>query len=249
MLKELQALGLNKKEGRVYLALLEYGMQPASIIAKRTDIPKATVLFLFDSLVKRGYIQRSQKGRVFYFYADPEDLKKEKQKELEAQKKNLDHVVPLLNEFKSPFTSPPKIRFYEGIDGCQKAYSLLLDSKTQIDEFAAHNDLEKMGVSFMKHFIKERTKKGISLRAICKSSDLHRMYSTKNDEQLRQLKMFPPKTGELYSSIAIFENKVLLLNLYHDAFSIVIENEEFAESLRTIFQLAWSNKTLHQGFR
>ena len=43
----------------------------------------------------------------------------------------------------------------------------------------------------------------------------------------------------LYSSITIFEDKVLLLNLFHDAFAILIDNKEVAESLRTIFKMSW----------
>lgn len=242
MIEKLTALGLTDKEARVYLALLEFGSQPASVIAKKTAFPKATVLFLFDNLFKKGYIQRSQKGRILYFYADPKDLENEKRKEINSQSSTLEETLPLLHEFKNPFTSPPKLLFYEGIEGCKKAYSLLLESKTDIYEFAAHNDLIKMGEDFMKHFIKERSKRKIFLYGITKASDLHSYFREKDKTQQRELKLFNSKIGDLYSSIDIFENKVLLLNLYQDAFAILIENKEVAETLKTIHHLAWMSK-------
>lgn len=59
----------------------------------------------------------------------------------------------------------------------------------------------------------------------------------KNKEQYRTIDFFSTKLGELHSSIAVFENKVLLLNLYQDAFAILIENREVAETLKTIHAL------------
>ena len=237
MLEQLTFLGFSDKEAKVYLALLECGTQPASVIAKKTSFPKATVLFLFDRLFKKGYIQRSQKGRVLYFYADPTDLEEEKRKEMEQQGLALKEALPLLREFKSPFTSPPKLLFFEGIEGCRKAYSLLLESKTSIHEFAAHNDLLKMGEEFMKQFVKARTRKKIFLYGICQASQIHSAFHQKDKVQQRDLKLYEKEIGDLYSSIDIFENKVLLLNLYHDAFAILIENKEVAETLKTIHHL------------
>lgn len=238
MTEKLAALGFSDKEARVYLALLEFGSQPASVIAKKVAYPKATVLFLFERLCKKGYVQRSQKGRIFYFYADPEDLASEKAEELNQQQNMLNETVPLLREFKNPFTSPPKLLFFEGIEGCRKAYSLLLESQTDIYEFAAHQDLLKMGEPFMKNFIKERSRRNIFIHVIAQNSKLHAYFQRRDKPQKRELSLFSPELGDLYSSIDIFENKVLLLNLYQDAFAILIESKEVAETLKTIHQLA-----------
>ena len=240
MKKYLLELGFTNKEADAYLALLEFGTQPASVIAKKTGYPKSTILFLFDSLLKKGYIRKSQRGRVQYFYADPSDFEKTKSKELENEKSTLNKAVPLLKEFKSPYTSEPKVTFFEGVDGCRKAYSMILDSKTEVFEFGIHGDLEeKLGEKFMNDFIKMRVKKKIHLRAIAKKNKIHERLSKLNKAQLREIQYFPKNKGMIYSSIAIFENKVLLLNLFQDAFAIVIDNKEVAETLRTIFKISW----------
>lgn len=239
MIDQLKNLGFSEKEAKVYLALLEFGTQPASVIAKKTSLPKATVLFLFDNLFKKNYIKRSQKGRVLYFYADPEDLQNEKNKELKTQTDSLQKTIPLLKEFKNPFTSPPKILFFEGLDGCRKAYMMLTQSKTPVLEFAAHNDLEKMGYDFMQTFIKTRVKNKVHIHAIAKKDKTHLFFNKLNKKQLRKLSLFDDKIGTFYSSISVFEDKVLLLNLYQDCFAILIQNKEVAETLKTIHALAW----------
>jgi len=239
MIERLIKLGFSEKEAKVYVALLEFGTQPASVIAKKTGYPKSTVLFFFDALLKKGFIRKSRKGRVQYFYADPDDLQKEKIVEIQTQQKELEEAIPLLKEFQHPFSSPPKLQLFEGIDGCKKAYSFLLESTTEIYEFAAHDDLMKMGEKFMDDFIAERARRRIFIKSICKRSPMHENFLKKNKKQQRELHLFEPKFGELYSSIAVFENKVLLLNLYHDAFAILIENKEVAETLRTIHRLVW----------
>lgn len=240
MKKLLKDLGFNSKEINVYLALIEFGMQPASNIAKKTGYPKSTVLFLFDNLLKKGYIRKSNKGRVQYFYADPSDLEKAKSQEMKAEQEALSKAIPLLNEFKSPYSSEPKVTFFEGIDGCKKAYSMLLESSTEVLEFGAHNDLEeKFGKDFMDKFIDKRTKNKVFLKAMANKDPIHKNLCKLDKKNLREIQFLPSKNGNLYSSIAIFENKVLLLNLYRDAFAILIENKEMSETMKTIFNISW----------
>lgn len=239
MRAELEALGFNAKEIDVYLALLEFGTQPASVIAKKTHIPRPTVLFLFEGLLKKAYIRKTQRGRTQFFYADPEDLQKAKDLELERAHSALESAIPLLKEFKNPFTSQPKVSFFEGIEGCRRAYSQLLDSKTEVLEFAPHDDLRKMGDDFMDSFIEERARRKVFIRPICPRNDTHQHYKKLDKKQSREIKMFSPSKGQIFSSITIFEDKVLLLNLHQDAFAILIQNKEVSETLKTLHRMIW----------
>lgn len=234
-------MGFSEKEAIVYLALLEFGAQPASVISKKLDIPRPTVLFLFQALVKRGVVRKSMRGRTQIFFADPNDLEEKKRQEIAVQSSGLEQTIKLLKEFKNPLTSQPKVTFFEGIDGCRKAYSMILESKTEALEFGTHRDLEKMGVPFMENFIKERAKRKIMLYDLDKDEKLNRNFQKRDLKDFRHLKIYDAKKfGNIYSSINIFEDKVLLLNLHEDAFAILIENHAVAETLKTIFRLSWN---------
>ena len=245
-MKNLLQLGFSQKEVEVYKALLELGTQPASVVSKKTGYPKSTVLFLFENLLSKGYIRKSQKGRIQYFYADLEDLEKVKKKELKSQLRILNQTLPLLSELKSPFTSPPKLSFFEGLDGCRKAYSMLLESKTEIFEIAAHRDLLKMGESFMSDFVKQRVKNMVFMNAISRDDEINRKIQSRDKKEFRKMYLFSGQVGDIFSSMVAFEDKLLILNLFHDPFAILIQNQEMSSTIRTYFQmmtLICKNKT------
>lgn len=236
----LKQLGFNEKEIKVYLSLIELGTKPASLISKKIKLPKSTTLFILNKLYKSNFIKRTQKGKTQYFHADPNDLQKAFEQQHQNEKSALQKAIPLLQELKNPYSSEPKLTFFEGIEGCKKIYKSILESKTEVLEFGAHNDLvTKFGEKFMEEFMDGRAKNQVHLRAISKKDQIHQKISKNNKKHLRKLKFFNPEKGNFYSSIAIFDDKVLLLNLYHDAFAILIENPEVTKTLTTIFEICW----------
>jgi hypothetical protein len=94
----------------------------------------------------------------------------------------------------------------------------------------------------MDKFIAKRVKNKIYLKAISKKDEIHKELSKLDKKHLREIQFYPSEKGNLYSSISVFEDKVLLLNLYSDAFAILIKNKEVAETLKTIHRLQWRGK-------
>ena len=238
--ENLQKLGLKTKEIDIYLLLIELGTQPSGVLAKKSAYPKSTVLFICQNLVDKGIIRKTNKGQVLYFHASTEDLHQAIRQEIESKQQALEQSLPILKELHNPYSSQPQVTFYEGKDGCRRAYSQLLDSETEILEFGIHQDLTKtLGNNFMNNFITERTKRDLFLRSISNENDIDKVLKKLDKVQCREQKFFATSKGKTYSSIAIFESKVLLLNLHHDSFGILIENAEVSETLKTIFELLW----------
>lgn len=236
----LQKLGFSEKETMVYLALVELGMQAGSTIARATNLSKSTVLFLLDNLSRQGIVQKSHRGKIQYYFADTKDLIRIEEKKREERDNALEKVLPLLNEIQSPFSAVPKVTFFEGIEGCKKAYWNLLESQTEILEFGVHEDLvAKFGEEFMNSFIEERIKRKLFLRALAQESSVEKELRKFDNIQWREIRLFSNEFGRLYSSIAVFEEKVLLLNLFRDAFGILIKNTEFSHTMRTLFEVQW----------
>ena len=235
----LKKLGLNSKQIDVYLALLELGSQPASVIAKKISLPKSTVLFLLDQLLDKGIVLKSFKGKTQYFYAEVEDLSNAIKQSQKSQNDALSELIPLLKEFKSPFTSKPKVSFYQGIENCKKAYLKILDTKEEFLEFGNHKDLvDKFGHKFMDSFITQRVKMNILNQSISNMDSIHTSLKGNSESQKRNLKLVPQNLGSLYSSICIYDDKVLILNLHSDAFGILIQNSQLAMTMKTIFNLS-----------
>lgn len=240
MLKQLETLGFSSKEAKIYLALIELGAQAASTIARKTGYPKSTVLFTLGELSGKGYVEKTYRERTQYFFADPIQLQRRAHERITKESKALQEVIPLLEEIRSPFTSLPKVTFHEGLENCKQAYLSLLESTTDIWEFGAHKDMvNKFGSTFMERFIGQRKKRNIFLHAISKDDASGQEVQKVSSDVQREVRLFPNHLGTLYSSIAIFEHKVLLLNLYKDPFCIIVENFEMAESLKTIFRVCY----------
>jgi sugar-specific transcriptional regulator TrmB len=236
----LQQIGFSDKEIQCYLALLEFGQQPASVIAKRLGIPKATVLFTLNGLVERRYLEMTKRGKTQHYFADPGQLEVAKKNEAETEARALDHVIPLLKEYKNPLTSPPKVSFFEGASACKKAYSDLLNSKTDILEFTTHDDLyDKFGKAWIEDYVAERTKRKILCRAICNDTKLNQNMNKLNQKQCREISFIPDQKGKMYSCIALYDDKLLMLNLSGDPFGILIQNAAIVETMKVVHRLAW----------
>jgi hypothetical protein len=200
------------------------------------DYPKSTVNFLAESLWKRGYLAKSIRSKTHYYEADItllESLLKAETREKEAF---LTSVVPLLREMNANTRSKPKITFFDGVENCKKAYLELLDAKEIFYEFWAHGDLvAAFGHVFMDDFIRRRVEKGIFCDSISTAGPIDLALHERDDRELRSLRLFDPLIWAISSSIAIYGDRVLILNLEGGATGICIENQAFAETMRTIF--------------
>lgn len=238
----LSTLHIEKKEQQVYISLVELGISCASSIAKKTNIPKSSVLFLLQKLNERGVIERSQRGNVQFFDANPNLLKTQVQKETENTISSLEKVIPLLKEKQNTKSIPPKIFFFEGIDACKNAYLKTLSSGKEILEFGDYPATKKtFGEKFLENFMHTRQEKNIFSKSIGRK-DLQTTLVQKNDsQQIRETRFHNEQWGDLFSVVTLFdENKVLLLNPGEYPFAILIHNEEVFKTLKTIHSIIWN---------
>lgn len=236
MQEKLQTLWLNTKEIQVYLYLIEYGISPASEIAHAIGIPKSSVNFLADNLWRKWIITKSFRGKTGYFEADISNLKQTILWEVENKKKTLEWLIPILEEKNKNVISKPKIQFIDGIENCKKEYLELL-AVEKFYEFWAHQDLEEaFWKEFMQDFIEKRIKKNIFCDSIWTNWKAELDLQKLDKKHNRELKIFKADIfWKIASSIAIYKNKVLILNLKGIYTGVLVENKEFAQTMKTVF--------------
>ena len=66
---ELQRVGLDERQAKVYLAALELGPSPVQKIAQRAGIPRATVYLVLNDLQGKGLITTYDEGKKTFFVA------------------------------------------------------------------------------------------------------------------------------------------------------------------------------------
>ena len=139
----LQKIGLSDKDSEVYLACLELGTQPASVIAKKAGLKRPTTYLILEGLLKKGLVSEYTGSNVKYFTAvAPEYLLNyidKQRRELTSHQRELEEYLPQLQSLSNPYTLNPKVRFYEGMAGIERVMNDTLTSTEPLRCFSTIN--------------------------------------------------------------------------------------------------------------
>lgn len=241
MIEHLRNLWFKDKEISVYMYLVEYWVSAASEISKNLNIAKSTINFLADSLRKKWILKKSFKQKTWFYEADIDDLENVYKQEMQKKEEALGKIIPILKEKNKNIFSKPKIIFIDWVENCKKAYLDLLKIKWWFIEFWAHEDLENaFSKKFMNDFIRKRVEKDIFCHAIWNNSEVEKLLREKDSKELRSIKIFPKEFWEVNSSIVVYENKILILNLKWVYSWVLIESKELSQTMKTIFNICKS---------
>jgi hypothetical protein len=240
MRQKLLELWFNEKEIKLFLYLVEFWISPASEIARNILFPKSTVNFLADNLWKKWILKKSFRWKTGYYEADIFSFEKNLLQELENKKSILEKIIPELKEKNKNTFDRPKIIFIDWLENCKKAYLELLNAKNIFYEIWAHWELESAFWKwFMKDFIEKRIKNNVICDAITNDWKIEEQFIGKDESEKRKIKLFDENIfWKIYSSIIIYDNKVLILNLNWKNSWVLIENKDFYETMKTVFNIA-----------
>lgn len=249
--QHLQNLGLSQKEALVYLASLELGPSTIQEISKKTGIIRTTIYNLTRSLKEKGLMVELQKGKRRLFGSQRPDrflshLQIQK-KELEEKEKALQSILPELKGLVDLSRGRPKIRFFEGKEGIRLMRRDIQSSRNlaSIEEFIPideayqlfpphrrdhrHRMLKTLNHTYRKAIY--TSKKGIVLPA---------------KERLVERRSIPAGKFPLSSEINVYGNKLGVVIFGNRPMGMIIEGEEIADTVRSIFYLAWKTTSIHK---
>lgn len=241
---DLTQIGLDEKEAKVYLAVLELGPSPVQNIAQRSGIPRATTYLVLDELKRKGLVTTFEKGKKTLFAAEsPENLTyllAEKSEAIRDQERLLKALIPdLKSRGQFAGTTRPSVRFYEGADALRALIrdNLRPGTKETLGIFS-HDDaerlLQKAGL-YWSDLVKRRSRGGIRRRII---------YTWRHAKP-------PPGThreGAAYipysefpcaADITIVGNRVAFVPYDEPTRAVAIEDTSIANALRSVFDALW----------
>ncbi len=238
--QSLQEFGLTEKEAKVYLAVLELGQDAVLGIAKKSELKRPTVYLILESLIKRGLVRKIPKGTTtFYVTEDPDILLQV----LEKRQKSIKDVIPFLKAIYNRRDTKPQIRFYEGREGIQKAYGEFRLAKKNILFYGSIKDiLESFPDEMLTYEIIK--KMGISVKEIMSSDPVDIKYAKeimgyKNPKH--EVRILKKGTIFAIDTAIIDDNKIAIVSLKGNAFSVMIQSKDIAQSFKTLYELAWAS--------
>ncbi len=248
---ELQQLGLEESEGKVYVALLELGHATVSEITKKAGITRTLGYHVLEKLGWHGLVdQVSGKGAKIIFSAEhPQRLiqhiknkKNQWQKTLEKVEQKLPDLVSLYK-----VADKPVIRYQEGAKGIKGIFSETLETKKEILSIL---DVEGWDVAefrqWAKEYNRERSKRKIHERLLLLDTKLARkwMDNYKGSFKYTHYRWIKREqfTGieDFHGELNICENKVVMALLKQpNRMGVLIESNALSNILRALFELAW----------
>ena len=237
LLDKLITNGFDKKEARVYVAILELGEATIAEITQKSDIRRSTVYEMLELLKKRGLISQSRrKKRPVFLAENPKKLIEQ----TEERKRSLEEIMPELLSITNLMDKKPRIRFFEGHESYKEVFNDVLK----------HPDSEMLGTFnekfwdyekyFTSHFMPERKKKKIWARILFRESQKLRAIADQMNTYLSQTRLVPRDKFNIEIEIVIYgKNKIGFVS-YDEEIAIIIESQKIHNTQKSFFETIWN---------
>lgn len=237
MLSELQYLGLSEKEAKVYELLAGTEALSAATIAKRTDIKRASIYEVLQSLEKKQLTSSFRKHGHMYFYIDtPEKLILQHQTKL----KLAETIVASIKQKKKK--QDILMETHKDKAGFRKCYQEILLSHEK--EFLAWSNFESfdriIDPKEDEEWTRERVKNGTRPRLIMVNNSVSQKFQ-KEDMKYPRETMLIEASENFSSSLVISDETIYLFDDKPDVLALKIQHPGFSTMLREVFETYWKN--------
>jgi sugar-specific transcriptional regulator TrmB len=250
LLEQLQFLGFNENEAKIYMATLEMGRGTVTQISQLAGLNRTTGYDILERLGIQGICTRSRVGKKRIYVAEPpshlQQYLRDKKQVAQRKLEKLKEIFPDLQNLYSSELKP-LIKFAEGRTAIENIYSHQLNAKSEIYSILELKGYAENYDEMGKKTSLERYKRGIKQKVIAqKNSEALAWYEKvykdkKNLQKFTEYRwMNPQPKRSPAAEILIFDNKVSgLLAKPGENAAFEIQSQSFADSLKGIFELAW----------
>lgn len=237
-------LGLSEKEIKIYSAALELGPETANKIAKKAGITRTTAYIQLKSLIKKGLINSNARDKKTFFAAEPPEnlltLLEARKRETIKLHSELKKVIPKLRLLFETTEERPRIKFFEGKDGLKTMVNDFTKSKfSSVEEFTSIDEAYEFSPP-QKNDYRQKIKRKFSKTPIKTIYTSKQGPFLKSKQKLKERRFLPKEKFPFTGSVTIYGNKVSLISQKKTVIGIIIESKEIANTLRTMFGLAWN---------
>jgi len=240
--KSLTSLGLDKNESAAYLAMLEFG--PASVlqIAKKSGINRSMLYDILDSLISKGLVYKSIRGKKVRFVArQPEAL----QNLLAEKMEKLEKLMPSLKALSEKGEYKPAMTFHEGLKGIKQVYLGAVHSKEKkLYAFVGVESLlskTKVLEKFWDEKFKiERKKRNVFGQLLVPDNAAGRAFQKKDNQNFRESRLVDAAKYNFPAEVLMYDNIVAFISYtQHEEFAMAIESPAIAQTLKMAWQFMW----------
>lgn len=243
-LKELINFGFSDKEAAVYVALLELQIATAFEVAKRSGVNRSSAYVVLEGLRKKGFVGISDDKKVQrYVTASPEVLlqsAKRNAQKFEEIKTSIESILPELKALHKDTQSRPVVKVFEGKNGIVSALEESMDNREGLMRvFSVAPRIMRLLPDYFIDYLQRRVKKGIKMLGIHPEDEFASRISKMNLPKLDEPIFIPKDLYKIPVEIAIYDDKFGYISTEGEGFAIVIQSKEMADSMKSVFDLAY----------
>lgn len=240
MAKRLQEIledsGLNRREARVYLALLQNQEATLADIAKRTLIPRMSCYTILRNLLQKGFadILVKRKRRYFIAVAPQKILGR-----LSRRSEEFKEALPRFERRIKVGSASPRVMFFDGIDGIRAIFRRILDEKRPFAAITSIEDMEWIARTHFEEFIRRRIRQNLKVRLLANRTEAALRLKATDAQEVRETR-FVPEEYNFHTAEYIFGGSVAILSLKQNPpTALLIEDPDIARTHTMHFELLW----------
>lgn len=237
-----QNLGLNEKETRVWLKLLELGAQPVSVIAKHADLARSSMYAIMEKLKRTNLVEEFDRSGIRYVKCiRPREIAgilKTHERTIEQTLLELEHALPQLEKLENKLSITPTVRFYEGKKAVMKMYEAVI----QENGFFAYFNPAVVSAVMPEYYFRLAEmleKRNGEAKELLIAGEKAQQYKKRFESELHKIK-FLPYGAEFFSDTIICKNKIFMISYGDKQMSgTEITNPALAQTQRAVFEELW----------
>lgn len=235
----LKQIGLTDLEARTYLVLLQLRVSTAGKLAEKLNVQRSTVYYLLNSLIQRGFVAFSLRGKRRLFQANNPHILEQQAKE--TYEKIKDMIPQLISQ--QPKEEKDEVMLFTGYKGLQSAYEQMLAESKSSDEFLVLGARGGEDISretyraFYKNFSRKRIKKKIQMRVIMNTELKLKIGKYYEKLPMTKIKYLPHHT---LAPIVIFSSGIAIVQWKEDPSLFLLKGRIVQESFKQFFDALWN---------
>jgi HTH-type transcriptional regulator, sugar sensing transcriptional regulator len=239
LLNALTGIGFSEKAAKLYLAALELGETTVQELAKEAKLKRTTIYYTLEELTQSGaLIEINRRGKTYYAPSLPRELLKRARERMQE----FEDIADLLEIRKENAFKKPKIYFLRGSVGFKQIWDKIFASRAK--EYRLITQGENF-LDFVKEkyildeIVKKKKELNIASRQLITDSAYARRIIAKDQKENRASKLLSPAYKLPFTEIICDDLVALISPKFQDTL-LIIENELFAKTRRSLFDALWN---------
>lgn len=240
IITQLIQAGLSEKEALVYHAALSQGPTTVLKLSRQSNLKRATVYTVIDSLMDEGLMRIDESGiKKVYVAESPEYL----QNVMERKLNDFRSVIPDLKSLHERSGKDKIIKTYEGLAPLENISQTLMDQTKRGDyRYFIGGDVgwKDVDSKVQEKYFKWRERISLDVKLLFQDSERAKHHEKMSALLCHEVRVLPKKM-KLSSDIIITPRLLVLSKLSSPASAIVIEDSEIIETYRELFLFMWDS--------